>query len=64
MSDDGIVVQIMANRHMIPQGTKVTFSDASYLSTVIDRNLVLVTDEGGLLNSAGKHVKVKSSGQL
>lgn len=64
MSDDGIVVQIMAIRHMNPYGIKVTFSNASYLSRVIDRNLVLVTDGGGLLNSAGKYVKVKSSDQL
>ena len=48
----------------IAREEKLTFYDAAYLSTAIDRNLVLVTDDGRLLNSAGKYVKVKRSGQL
>ena len=48
----------------IAREEKLSFYEAGYLSPAIDRNLVLVTEDGRLLNSAGKYVKVKSSGQL
>ncbi len=43
---------------------KLSFYDATYLSVAIARNLLLVTDDGRLLNSAKKYVAVRTSSQL